>query len=147
MRRNHLFAFLALALAFTFVVPLTGCGSLTTTQAAPQTASPTEVKITLSDFSIQSSLTTFTKGTLYHFEVTNAGKAVHELMVVPTSTAHGTEEEIDQARLFEVDDVDVGQIKTLDYTFKDAATAGTLEFACHQPGHYEAGMRLDITVN
>jgi len=143
MKRNPLLALFALALALTFVVPLSACGVQSTSQAA----SSTEVKITLSDFSIQSSRTTFTKGITYHFVVTNAGQALHEVMVVPTSTAHGTEDEIDEARLFEVADIDPGQTKTLDYAFTAAAPAGTLEFACHQPGHYEQGMRLDLTVN
>jgi len=139
MQRNPMLTMLALALTLTFIIPLSACSG--------QTASSTEVKITLGDFSIQSPQTTFTKGVVYHFVVTNKGAVLHELMAVPTSTAHGTEEEIDAARLFEVEDVDVGQTKTLDYTFKDVAPAGTLEFACHQPGHYEQGMHLDITVN
>jgi uncharacterized cupredoxin-like copper-binding protein len=39
-----------------------------------------------------------------------------------------------------------GQSATLDYTFTKAAPSGTLEFACHLPGHYESGMHLSITV-
>jgi uncharacterized cupredoxin-like copper-binding protein len=34
----------------------------------------------------------------------------------------------------------------MDYTFTKAYPAGTLEFACHLSGHYEAGMHLPITV-
>lgn len=139
MKRSPLLVIVGLTLALTLVVPLTSCGTAG--------GSATEVKVTLGDFSIQSSVTTFTKGTAYHFVVTNTGQVLHELMAVPTSTAHGTEEEIDRARLFEVEDIDAGQTKTLDYTFNDAAPAGTLEFACHQPGHYEKGMRLDISVS
>lgn len=33
-----------------------------------------------------------------------------------------------------------------EYIFTNPAQAGTLEFACHLPGHYEAGMKLAIVV-
>jgi uncharacterized cupredoxin-like copper-binding protein len=39
-----------------------------------------------------------------------------------------------------------GQTRTFDYTFTQAAPAGTLEFACHLPGHYDAGMHTPIVV-
>jgi hypothetical protein len=34
----------------------------------------------------------------------------------------------------------------LTYTFPESAAGTALEIACHTPGHYEAGMRLSITV-
>ncbi len=46
----------------------------------------------------------------------------------------------------EEDDLHPGQTQTLDFTFAKAYPAGTLEFACHLPGHYELGMELPITV-
>ena len=39
--------------------------------------------------------------------------------------------------------VDPGKTGTLSYTFADA---GTFIIGCHQPGHYEAGMKVMVTV-
>jgi hypothetical protein len=41
-------------------------------------------------------------------------------------------------------------IKSFDYTFNQSMMGQmeqNFEFACHLPGHYEAGMRLPITIN
>jgi uncharacterized cupredoxin-like copper-binding protein len=125
------------------------CGAPTTAPGAnapSPTKQATEVKIILSDFAIRSSQTEFTTGVPYRFVVTNTGQTEHEFMATPSSVASGTEEEIDAARLFEIEDVKPGQTKTGEYTFTQAAEAGTLEFSCHKPGHYEAGMRMSITV-
>lgn len=37
-----------------------------------------------------------------------------------------------------------GETKELDWTFEEA---GTVVYGCHQPGHYEAGMKGTITVS
>ena len=63
----------------------------------------------------------------------------------------GTEmsmEEMDEMALAvaEEDDLPPGASYTLDYTFTESAPTGSLEFSCHIPGHYEAGMLLPITV-
>jgi len=36
-----------------------------------------------------------------------------------------------------------GAAKTVEYRFEEK---GNFELACHVPGHYEGGMRQDITV-
>jgi uncharacterized cupredoxin-like copper-binding protein len=36
-----------------------------------------------------------------------------------------------------------GESGELTHTFDEA---GTIEIGCHQPGHYDAGMRVNITV-
>src|SRR6266508_1305995 len=55
---------------------LTACGA----QGAGNTK---EVKINLTEFGIESSVTDFKVGVLYHFVVTNAGNVDHEIMVMP----------------------------------------------------------------
>ncbi|HEU0027823.1 MAG TPA: hypothetical protein VFQ25_11965 [Ktedonobacterales bacterium] len=134
---------------FLILLAVAACGATTTTPSsgAPSpTKQATEVQITLTDFAIKASQTEFTVGVPYRFVVTNSGQTQHELMAVPSSTGQASEEEIDAARLFEIEDVNPGQLKTGVYTFTQAAAAGTLEFACHKAGHYEAGMRMSITV-
>ena len=39
--------------------------------------------------------------------------------------------------------VEPGETGELTYTFEEA---GSLEIGCHQPGHYQAGMKVDVAV-
>jgi len=108
------------------------------------------VDVTLTDFGIDSSLISFEVGVPYHFIITNEGEDEHELMIMEPMMA-GIEmsmEEMDEMALavVEEDDLPPGATYTLDYTFTEPAPAGSLEFSCHIPGHYEAGMLLSITV-
>jgi len=124
-----------LIVIFVFAFPLlTACGN------------PKEVKITLTDFGIESSLTTFRTGIHYHFVVANEGTVDHEIMLM--EPMQGGEEELDEFALavIEEDRLTPGTIKSFDYTFIEPAPTGSLEFACHVEGHYEAGMHLPITV-
>jgi uncharacterized cupredoxin-like copper-binding protein len=117
--------------------------------AKPASNQPVTVTITADDFSFKSSLTTFTVGVPYHFVVTNNGKVPHEIMLVqPIEAGKMDMEAMDQMALahIEEDDLQPGTTQSFDYTFTEAAPAGQLEFSCHIPGHYEAGMKLPITV-
>ncbi len=107
-----------------------------------------DVQVTLSDFKIQSSLTDFQSGVAYHFIIKNDGSVAHEFRIIPPMSSQSTQEQISSATLAYVDQSQLqpGQTATLDYTFTQAYSAGQLEFACHLPGHYDAGMHLGITV-
>jgi len=61
------------------------------------------------------------------------GMRSHEFMVGPAADVAA-----DKAGTPEVADIAMMQTKSLTYTFK---VTGTFAFACHAPGHYEAGMR------
>lgn len=108
------------------------------------------VEVTLRDFGIESSLNTFEVGVPYHFIITNEGAINHELMIMePMMPGMDiTMEEMDAMALayVEEDELPPGNTQTLDYTFTEPANAGSLEFACHTTGHYEAGMMIPITV-
>ena len=108
----------------------------------------TQVQVTLTDFKIDSSVTTFSVGVPYHFVVTNKGAVAHEFVIMPPEqTAQSSEAQLPSTALAGIagKDLAAGATKTLDYTFTQAP-AGGLEFACHLPGHYEAGMHTPITV-
>jgi len=113
----------------------------------------TEVQITVKEFGIESSMTDFQVGVPYHFVVTNAGTVNHEIMIMPPLSKDqmgmgmdmGTMDQMALA-MISADNLAPGTTQSFDLTFKDAASAGTLEFACHTPGHYEANMKLPITV-
>ena len=92
----------------------------------------------------------FVAGETVRFEVANAGSVRHEFYVADlaaqqehaaemTGDGHGTRGS-DEPGLVSVEP---GAIETLEYTF---ATAGELFAACHEPGHYEAGMIARISV-
>ena len=125
---------------------LTACGG-------QKPAETTEVKITLTDFGIESNVTEFKAGVPYHFTVTNAGTVEHEFMVMPPLQEDHMGMAMDMHELDEMalamvpaSDLSAGATATFDYTFTEAAPDGALEFSCHTPGHYEAGMKLPIVV-
>jgi len=129
------------------VLAVAGCGAKAAGSSNSSKANgPTTVKITLTEFKITSSVTSFTVGTPYHFVVTNAGQVQHELMVMPVAMGTASENQRDASKLLEVSELDPGQSGTADFTFTTPAPAGTLEMACHVPGHYESNMRLPIVV-
>ena len=84
------------------------------------------------------------------FLVTNSGQITHEFTL---GDAAAQQEHAD--KMAEMDGEMVhdepnsltlqpGETKQLTWRFGDA---GTLEYACHEPGHYEVGMRGEITIN
>ena len=134
-----------LALLSILVVALAACGgSTSTTSSGPQ-----EVQVTLSEYKITSSLTTFSPGTSYHFVITNNGKVAHEFMIMPMGmNMHGVSmDDMHKNALHMIDSVAPGETKTFDYTFASSMMGQRFEFACHLPGHYEAGMQLPLMVN
>jgi uncharacterized cupredoxin-like copper-binding protein len=108
-----------------------------------------EVKVTLSDFKIASTVSTFTAGTSYHFVVTNEGKTAHELMIMPSAmNMNGMSmDDMHKMALAHIEQFNPGETKTVDYTFASSAAGSRPEFACHLAGHYEAGMKLDVMVS
>jgi uncharacterized cupredoxin-like copper-binding protein len=135
------------------VVALTACSAAATptpTPAATPTRTPTVtptpvagapvvVNVTATEFKFDSTLTTFQVGVPYRFVVKDTGAVAHDWWVLPRG-------EMDEEKaLFGIDGDDLlsGATETRDYVFTQP---GDYEFACHITGHYEAGMRLPITV-
>jgi len=138
-----------------FIV-LMAAGLFVTACGAKKTA--TEVTITVKEFGIESSLTNFEVGVPYHFVVTNEGSVDHEIMIMPPLTTEqittnqtgmgmdmGTMDQMALA-MIPAEDLTPGTTKSFDLTFTEPAPSGTLEFACHTPGHYEENMKLPIVV-
>jgi len=93
----------------------------------------------------------FFAGQTVRFEVTNAGSMRHELFI---SDIAGQEEHAAEMAEMDPDEmghdepglvsVEPGATETLEYTFDEA---GELLGACHEPGHYGAGMVVPISVH
>lgn len=113
------------------------------------------VNVTLKEFSVESSITDFKPGVLYHFSIVNAGQAPHEFMIMPvemdnmgmTNLSSMSMEEKDSMALMMVPQEQLypGATVTADYTFK-SAPQGKIEIVCTLPGHYESGMHESITI-
>jgi uncharacterized cupredoxin-like copper-binding protein len=102
----------------------------TPTQTTGTTPSaPISVKVTEVDFKIQLPKTTFPAGS-FTFNVTNAGKVPHDLVVKGNGVNAKTPL------------LNPGQSKTLKVDLKP----GTYELYCSVPGHKQLGMDLHITV-
>jgi uncharacterized cupredoxin-like copper-binding protein len=78
------------------------------------------------------------RGETVTFVVTTMGPTAHEFMVGPADAVAA-----DTPGTPEVADIGMMQAKSLTYTFDGP---GPYAFACHVPGHYEAGMRGTIVV-
>jgi uncharacterized cupredoxin-like copper-binding protein len=81
------------------------------------------------------------------FDIRNSGSVPHEFFIGTADEQMAHEQEMASGMPMHDDpngvDVPAGQTVRLVYTFN---SAGTLEYGCHVPGHYAAGMRGTITV-
>jgi uncharacterized cupredoxin-like copper-binding protein len=132
---------LVAVVACLLVVACSGSSAVSNTQ-------PTDVTVTLRDFKVTSSVTTYKVGVPYRFVVTNSGSVNHEFMVVTPPKPGESSDDLDKEALGRIDDASFppGTTQTVTVTFTQPVPSGTLEFACHVPGHYEQGMHLPITV-
>jgi uncharacterized cupredoxin-like copper-binding protein len=122
------------AAAAVLVAAVTGCRA-----AAADDAARAEVAVELSEWSFESSRSTFTAGVPYRFQLRNTGAVEHEWAVVPAGA-------MDESRLLlevEEDELQPGAAVSETLTFPEA---GRYDFVCFLPGHLEAGMRLPVTV-
>jgi uncharacterized cupredoxin-like copper-binding protein len=78
------------------------------------------------------------RGETVTFLVTTMGPTLHEFMVGPADAVAA-----DTAGTPEVADIGMMQTKSLTVTFDGP---GPYAYACHEAGHYEAGMRGTITI-
>jgi uncharacterized cupredoxin-like copper-binding protein len=106
---------------------------------AGTTAAPRVVRIVASGaLRFYPDVVTVKQGETITFEVTSMGMLSHQFMVGPAADVAA-----DTAGTPEVADISMMQTKSLTYTFTGS---GPFAFACHAPGHYEAGMRGMIVV-
>jgi uncharacterized cupredoxin-like copper-binding protein len=88
-------------------------------------------------------------GEVVTFEVTNTGEAVHEFFLGDSAMQQEHADEMADMDGDMVHDepysirLQPGETKQLTWRFADS---GNVEFACHEPGHYQAGMHGQISV-
>ncbi len=131
------------AIVMLVMVALTSCGG-----GASNSNKPVDVNVNLTEFKIESSVTSFKVGVPYHFIVTNNGSVPHEFNIMPPESGPLTTDQVKQMALVQIgqSDLAAGVTAILDYTFTQEYPQGMLELTCHLPGHYEAGMHVPIEV-
>jgi len=106
---------------------------------AGTTSAPRVVRIIASDaLRFYPDVVTVRQGETITFEVTTMGMTSHEFMVGPAADVAA-----DTEGTPEIADIGMMQTTSLTHTFTGP---GPFAFACHAPGHYEAGMRGAIVV-
>lgn len=137
---------------------LVGCGGSATTSGGStptpgggMTMTGTQhVEVTENEFTITSSVSTFTAGVPYHFAVKNAGQTTHEFMIMPKdegSMGNMSMDHMDSIALAKTGDINPGETKTVDYTFPDSTKGSHPQFVCYMGGHYDSGMKLNVNVS
>lgn len=119
---------------------------------SPAPAGPIEVRIRMTEFAIESPLTTFQAGVPYRFVLESAGAVAHDFRITPRGEAQSmmgmqgdghAHEHGNELLIVPEPDLPPGASITKDFTFN---RPGDFEFACHVAGHLEAGMLLPIEV-
>jgi hypothetical protein len=84
--------------------------------------------VTLSEYKITSSVTTFSPGTSYHFVVTNKGQVAHEFMIMPMGMSVGgiSMDEMHKIALHMIDNVAVLVIWDIRFQSRRCAPAQSL---------------------
>lgn len=131
---------------------IVACGPGASSSAQPTAQKPIEVQVTMTEFKIEPSMTNFKVGVPYRFVVSNKGTVNHDFSISPPVMQHGgmsmssEDAHKDAVLVIEASEMPPGATKTADVTFTTPTAQAPLEFACHTPGHYEAGMLVPITV-
>jgi uncharacterized cupredoxin-like copper-binding protein len=113
----------------------------------PMARGAVRVYVTLEEYHVISSLTTFQAGTPYYFVVTNRGHDYHEFMIMPSAPDGSPLSPAAQYKgmILELEPIIPGTTWTHNFTFP-SSDVGHFEMACQMGHHYQYGMRLPIIV-
>lgn len=126
-----------------------GSSSATTADAAAVSTGARTVDIAMQDIKFDQTTLTVKAGETVDFRFTNTGKIAHDAFIGDTDAQ--MEHETEMAQMGDMSHsaeeaaitVQPGASGELAYTFTEP---GTYEVGCHQPGHYAAGMKIEVTV-
>lgn len=146
--------FRTLALASLATLALAACGGDDDTTAATDDGDARTVEVDMVDIAFEPETLEVSRGETVRFVFTNRGEVAHDAFIGDADAQADHEADMretdgdDHGGHGEGDDdavtVDPGDSEELDYTFDEA---GTLEVGCHQPGHYDAGMKITVEVS
>ncbi len=134
------------------LVTATACGS-DEPNAAPANGSERTVEVRMVDIAYEPTVVEATAGETVRFVFTNEGAVVHDAFIGDEAAQADHESEMrsmDDMDAGEMDHTDgdgitvpPGETAELTYTFADA---GPLLIGCHERGHYEGAMVIDLEV-
>ena len=130
--------------ALVLIALLGACGGGDDGAAATRT-----VEIEMRDIAFEPETLQVEQGEKIRFRFRNTGKLPHDAFIGDAEAQTDHEREMrdqDDGGHEHGDDgttVEPGQTGELTHTF---AEAGTVEIGCHQRGHYDAGMKVTVTV-
>lgn len=99
------------------------------------------ITVTVTEFSVTPASSTFRAGRPYTFVVTNEGAVPHEFVIERAGAIH--DPLVGDERQAMTESIAPGASQSLSWTFVEP---GAYQFACHEPGHYEAGQVFVIDV-
>lgn len=125
---------------------LAGCGGSDDNADAIGEASSRTIDVEMRDNAFSPDTVSVEAGETVRFVFENTGDVIHEAYVgdAAAQEEHASEMASMGDMHHDGDDVlvlDPGEVGDLTHTF---AEAGVVQIGCHQPGHYEAGMVLDV---
>ena len=145
-----------LALVLACAVVLAACGG------GSSTATDNTVKVEMTDNKYEPTSVSVRRGETVTFEFTNDGKLVHEAFIGDDAEQESHAMEMSGSSTGSSDatmdmghggghggsgdemlTLDPGKSGSLTHTFD---SSGTVIIGCHQPGHYEGGMKATVTV-
>lgn len=153
------------AVAAAVVLTAAGCADADT-QAASVSVSKSPIAVTMVDNRFEPAQVTVKKGTPVTFRFANDGKLTHEALIANSAMQDEHAKQMASGESGAMGDmnhggdmgdmggmshegtasavtVQPGKSATLTTTFE---ATGTMLIGCHQPGHYEAGMKATIHV-
>lgn len=101
---------------------------------------PTEFTVKASDFKYEGMSMSYKTGQKYKITVNNTGSVEHELYILP----RGEKDKSKAIAGIPAANLQAGKSSSLEVSFP---AAGSFEAACFVPGHYEAGMHVNLTVS
>lgn len=149
MRRTHIL------LATGLVAALASCGDDDAADSGSGSDAARTVEIEMVDIAFEPDTVEVEAGETIRFVFTNNGTVMHDAFIgdeaaqeehgremrdAESDGEHGGGGHGDGGDAITVEPGDTGEIT---YTFDEP---GTLEIGCHEPGHYEAGMRVSVEV-
>jgi len=123
------------------LIVLAGCGG--ETAAADRT-----IEVEMRDNVFEPASIDIARGETVRFVFSNGGQVAHDAVVGDAEEQREHGEEMAKGDMHHGSEgdaitVEPGETGEITYTFDDP---GRLEIGCHQPGHYAAGMKIDINV-
>lgn len=133
------------------ILLLTACGSDDASTAASAGDART-IEVEMVDIAFEPESIEVAAGETVRFVFTNSGEVAHDAYIGDADAQNDHESEMRDAEggghmghggdedALTVEPGDTGE---LTHTFTESES---LEIGCHQPGHYDAGMRIDVEV-